>query len=98
MTAVTVRPVVSLDVARSVLWHFGDTNLGVQPGHFVQRLLVLASAADEENLELLRAGWPTYISAWEAVARKPWGLDWLRSLVKAELDGAEAGLDFGSLS
>lgn len=96
MTAVEspARPVITLDVARHVLWHFGDTNLGLQPGHFVSRLLVLVSAADEGNLEKLRAGWPERINAWESVARKPWGLDWLRGIVKDYLDGRELGLEF----
>lgn len=88
------RRAVPVKVAREVLWHFGDTNLGLQPGHFVARLLVLASAADQENLEKLRVGWPEYIHAWEKVAREPWGLEWLRAIVKAELDGIELGLDF----
>lgn len=88
------RPVITLDVARHVLWHFGDTNLGQEPGHFVQRLLVLASAADEANLEKLRTGWPELIYAWESVARKPWGLDWLRGIVKDHLDARDLGLDF----
>lgn len=88
------RPVITLDVARHVLWHFGDTNLGQEPGHFVQRLLVLASAADEDNLERVRAGWPELIHAWESVARKPWGLDWLRGIAKDYLDGRELELEF----
>jgi hypothetical protein len=88
------RPVVTLDVARAVLWHFGDRNLGQEPGHFVARLLVLASAADEENLAKLRVGWPEHVYAWEQVARKAWGLDWLRGIVKDYLDGRELALDF----
>lgn len=87
------RPAITLDVARAVLWHFGDHNLGLEPGHFVARLLVLASAADEENLEKLRVGWSEYIHAWESVARKPWGLDWLRGIVKDYLDGQDRALD-----
>lgn len=93
MSGVVDRPVISLEVARHVLAHFGDTGLGVQPGHFVARLLVLASAADPENSEKLRAGWPEYIAAFEAVSRKPWGLDWLRGIVKADLDARDHGLD-----
>ncbi len=89
-----VRPVVSLEVARSVLWFFGDTNLGVEPGSFVQRLLLAASAADAQNLEALRLGFPAYVHAFEMVARRPWGLDWLRGIVKDYLDGAEMALDF----
>lgn len=97
MNTVMDRPVISLEVARHVLFHFGDTGLGVQPGHFVSRLLVLASSADTENLEKLRAGWPEYVAAFEAVSRKPWGLDWLRGIVKADLDKRDLGLDFGAV-
>lgn len=92
------QPHLPLDVVQHTLWHFGDTNLGIQPGHFVERLLILASAADPENLERLRVGWPEYVTAWEAVARKPWGLDWLRGIVKAELDHQEQGFDFKAVS
>lgn len=88
------RKALPIDVVRHVLWHFGDTNLGMEPGHFVSRLLVLASSADPENLAKLAAQWPEYIEAWLAVSRKPWGLDWLRGIAKAELDRAEQGLDF----
>lgn len=88
------RPVITVDVARHVLWHFGDTNLGVDGGHFVNRLLATASAADTENVERLRLGFPVLIAAWESVARRPWGLDWLRGIVKAHDEGAELGLDF----
>lgn len=95
--AMEARPVITLEVARQVLYHFGDSNLGQQPGHFVQRLLMLVSAADAENFEKLRAGWPEYVAAFEAVARKPWGLDWLRGIVKADLDARERGLDFSAV-
>lgn len=85
---------VTLKVARAVLWHFGDTNLGTDPGHFVSRLLGTVSAADDENLALLRGAYPDLIGAWEKVAREPWGLDWLRGVVKDFLDGSELALDF----
>lgn len=93
-----MTPAISLDVARACLWHFGDTNLGIQPGHFVSRLFVLASAADEDNLARLRAGWPMHMAAFEAVKDKPWGLDWLRGIVKAEDEARELALDFAAVS
>lgn len=89
---------VSIDHVRHVLWHFGDQNLGVQPGHFVERLFVLASAADADNLAKLREAFPELIDAWKTVARQPWGLDYFRSLAKAELDRAEQGIDFSELA
>lgn len=90
------RPVVTVAVARAVLFHFGDTNLGLDGGHFVTRLLATASAADTENIEKLRLGFPELIAAWESVARRPWGLDWLRGIVKANDDRVELGLDFAA--
>lgn len=91
------RPVVTVRTARHVLHHFGDTNLGVDGGHFVTRLLATASAADTENIEKLRLGFPELIAAWESVARRPWGLDWLRGIVKAEDEARELALDFAVL-
>jgi len=89
------RQAVPFDVARHVLWHyFGDKNLGIPGGHFVERLLWLMSAADDENLERIREGFPEYVRAWEKAAREPWGLEWLRAIVKDELDGRELALDF----
>lgn len=89
-----LRPVVPVKVAREVLWHFGDTNLGLNGGHWVERLLWFLSACDEENLERARSQWPTYTLAWEKVSREPWGLDWLRCIVKDDMDGREVALDF----
>lgn len=96
MSVQPIRPVITVQVARHVLWHFGDTNLGVDGGHFITRLLATASAADTENIEKLRLGFPELIAAWESVARRPWGLDWLRGIVKADDAHAELGLDFAA--
>jgi len=41
---------------------------------------------------------PELIGAWEVGARQPWGIDMLRALVKAELDGVEQGLDFTAVT
>ena len=79
------RPTVSLEVAQHTLWHFGDSNLGLRPGTFVERLLLTMSAADTENLEKLRETFPEYGAAFTAVAREHWGLEWLRSKVKRSL-------------
>lgn len=97
MTAVAARPVVTLDVARAVLHWAGDSNYGIDPGHFWNRQYAAFSAADAAHLEQLRTIFPAEVYAWEAVARKPWGLGWLIGVVKAHLDGVEVGLDFGSL-
>lgn len=76
------RRVVSHRVACHVIWHFGDTNLGIQPGKFVERLLLLLSAADTANRELLKSIYPEYVIAFTAVAQEPWGLDWLRKIAR----------------
>lgn len=89
------RRAVPLEVARAVLWHYGDTNLGIEPGGFFSALILAISRADPENRDRLRASFPQHVIAVEAVKTQPWGLDWLRGLVKAELDGVELGLDFG---
>lgn len=91
------RRAVPLEVARAVLWHFGDTNLGVEPGGFFSALIVAISRADQGNRDKLRASFPRHVIAVVAVQSEPWGLDWLRGLVKAELDGVELGLDFGAV-
>jgi len=88
------RRAVTLKVAREVLWHFGDTNLGMHGGHWVERLLWFLSACDEGNLERARSQWPEYTEAWEKATREPWGIDWLRRIVKDELDARETALDF----
>ncbi len=98
MTDSIVRPTISLEVAQHVLWHFGDTNLGIEPGSFRARLMVAASAADLENFARLQIGFPELMAAFDAVKREPWGLDWLRGIVKADLDGRDRGLDFAQLA
>lgn len=77
---------LSPEVVRHTLWWFGDRTYGTEPGHFVTRLLNLISAADEANRDRLSAEWPEYVQAHGVVAREPWGLDFLLSLAKAELE------------
>lgn len=90
-----VHRATSLQVARAVLWQLGDWNLGIAPGHFMTRLFEAASAADPENLARLEEAFPEEVGAWRVASREPWGLEWLRGMVKAEMDHAEAGLDLG---
>lgn len=74
--------VVSREVALHVLWHFGDTNWGQQPGKFTERLLLLITTADKENLAKLREVYPEHVEAVVNVATKVWGLDWLQKIVR----------------
>lgn len=88
------RPVISLEVAQRVLYHFGDTNLGVEAGGFFSALLVAISRADLLNRARLAEAFPEDVAAVAAVKDQPWGLDWLRGIVKADLDARDRGLDF----
>lgn len=70
---------LSVMVARSVLWHFGDTNLGIEPGGFEASLIRTISKADMSNLEKLRLGFPEHVEAVRAIQHEHWGLDWVRN-------------------
>jgi len=74
---------VGLNVAQHVLWHFGDTNLGLQPGGYIEQLFRLMDHADLFNRERLRLAYPEYAEAFFAVKNTHWGLEWLRKMVKA---------------
>jgi hypothetical protein len=92
------KPTVTLDVARHVLHYFGDTNLGRTGGEFFDRLLATFAAVDRENRERLRSVYPVEMHAWETVLFEAWGMDWLRAIVKADLDDAERGIDFTAVN
>lgn len=92
------RSTITLGVARHVAWHYGDTNLGVEPGGFVTALLITISRADESNRALLAEGYPAYVAAVVMVQQEHWGLEYLRGIVKDDLDARERGLDFGAVS
>ena len=94
MTDSIDRPTISHETAQRVLWAIGDTNLGVEPGGFFSALRVAIQRADLENRARLAVAFPEDVAAVAAVKEKPWGLDWLRGIVKADLDGRERGLDF----
>lgn len=97
MTDSIARPTISLETAQRVLWAFGDTNLGVEPGGFFSALHVAIQRADTENRARLAAAFPEDVAAVEAVKIQPWGLDWLRGIVKADLDARDRGLDFAGI-
>jgi hypothetical protein len=75
-------PAVSVEVAQHVLWHFGDRELGQEPGSFTTRLLRTIAVADTGNRERLRLAFPEQVEAFVAVQLQSWGLEWLRGLVK----------------
>jgi hypothetical protein len=81
-TAANPDLIPSLPAARALLLHFGDTRLGVSGGHFTDRLLVLLSAADDENKLKLAEHWPELVYGYEVIGQTTWGLDWMRDVVK----------------
>jgi hypothetical protein len=74
-------PEIPDQVARHVLWHFGDLALGQQPGDFTQRLLGAMAHADLTNFAKLATAFPDYAFAFNAVSRTHWGMTWLRNRV-----------------
>lgn len=93
-TSAPARPVITLRVAQHVLWHFGDTNLGVEPGGFWTAQFVALDRADLAHRAHLELAFPEEVAAFTAVKTEPWGIDWLRGIVKADLDDRDRGLDF----
>lgn len=79
------KPTVSVHTAQSVLWHFGDENLGLQPGGFWTTMFKAWEHADAQNRERALVGWPEEATAFFAVKSELWGLDWLRKKVKDAL-------------
>lgn len=74
-----------LDVVRHVLWHFGDSVYGVEPGMFRQRLMLTVSSADKENRALLAKGFPEIVAAMNLAQWTEGGFEDLRSIAKAAL-------------
>lgn len=74
-----------LDVVRHVLWQFGDSVYGVEPGTFTQRLMLTISSADKGNRERLAKGFPELVAAMNLVQYTEGGFEELRSIAKAAL-------------
>lgn len=68
-------------VVRHVLWHYGDYELGVQPGSFTGHLMRAIGAADAVNRGLLQAGFPNYVEGLR-LANVAGGYEHLRALAK----------------
>lgn len=78
-----IRNEVPVEVARAVLWHFGDRELGQEPGEFVKRLLDLLMVADLDNqARLTRAGFHWYAFTVYNAQNHGDGMDWLRAKVR----------------
>lgn len=75
---------IPLVVVQHTLWHFGDRGLGVQPGTFSERLLLLISAADAENRRKLWASFPDYSLAFDLATSSTATFELLRNRAKDE--------------
>ncbi len=92
--AMEARPVITLEVARHVLAFLGDTNYGLDGGFFFNQLMRLIDAGDAVNREKLRQVFPVEVHALLSARRL--GVEFLRAIVKADLDARERGLDFSA--
>ncbi|MBN9176078.1 MAG: hypothetical protein J0I43_01730 [Microbacterium sp.] len=95
MTDSIARPTISLEVARHTLGFLGDPNYGLDGGFFFNQLMRLIDAGDAVNREKLRNEFPQEVHALLSARRL--GVEFLRAIVKADLDGRERGLDFAAV-
>lgn len=51
-----------VETARNVLWYFGDSERGWQPGSFTESLIKTVCKADMENISRLSRGFPVLVS------------------------------------
>lgn len=79
-----LRPRISLESIRAVLWYFGDRELGQEPGGFVSRLLDAMAHADGDNLVKLANEYQELAFCVEQAKQVSDGLEWMRSRVRAE--------------
>lgn len=96
MTDSIARPTISLEVARHTLGFLGDPNYGLDGGFFFNQLMRLIDAGDEVNREKLRNEFPQEVHALLSARRL--GVEFLRAIVKADLDSRDRGLDFAELA
>ncbi|MDQ7877321.1 hypothetical protein Q9R08_04955 [Microbacterium sp. QXD-8] len=76
------RITLSRQTVQHLLWYEGDTNLGLDGGHFVNRLIHLIKAADEDNRDWIATQFPEYVHGVEIIIHAHWALDWMRGLAK----------------
>ena len=88
----TIKIATQQDV-REVLFYLGDDRLGEAPSNFRMRLLHTAMAATPAERETLVPVAPGLLEAFIVAKTQVNGVEQLRSLVKADMDRREAGLD-----
>lgn len=72
---------VRVQAARAVLWHYGDPNLGLEPGGFFTALLQAFDRADKRNFTRLAGAFPLHASLVREV--KYGDIEVVRRIVKA---------------
>lgn len=92
------RVTLSIETVRHLLWIEGDTNLGLDGGHFIAALIYTIRHADDENRAKLRTVYPEYVDGVVTLIREAWAFDWLRALAKAEFYRADLGLDLSAVA
>lgn len=88
----TIKIATQQDV-REVLFYLGDDRLGDAPSNFRMRLLHTAMSATPAERETLVPVAPGLLEAFTVAKTQVNGVEQLRSLVKADMDRREAGLD-----
>lgn len=80
-----LRLKTSVETIRSVLWYFGDRELGQEPGGFVSRLLDAMAHADGLNLVKLANEYQELAFCVEQAKNTDDGMEWMRSVVRADI-------------
>ena len=85
----TTSPTIPAEIARHVLWHYGQDG-GHQPGSFTQRLMEAFAAAEMVNTAKLANAYPDYAAAFIAANLDPDGIAHLQRIagVEAAAQGA----------
>lgn len=68
---------IAPEVARNVLWYFGDREHGWRPGGFTTTLLDAIGKADSANQERLALGYPEHVRAMKLAMYTDTGMEFL---------------------
>lgn len=73
---------ITPDIARQVLWYYGDRKLGFEPGGFTHKLIGAAAHADSFNISKLALAFPEIAEAVNLAKNFPEGMDQLREIAQ----------------